>query len=221
MDWFYAKNNQQNGPVTVEALVSMLQQGHVQPSDLVWREGMGNWQPAGMVPELATTMPPPDPSLGYFNPAVGPAGPPIYAGFWLRFAAYILDAILLAIVGVALNLMLGFERPMFGVHRGMPGPAFNFGLLSMRSLLGWVIGWLYYSLMETSKFQGTLGKMALGLIVTDMSGQPITFGRATGRYFGKFISSLTLLIGYMMAGWTQQKQALHDMMAGCLVLRKQ
>ena len=74
--------------------------------------------------------------------------------------------------------------------------------------------------METSKFQGTLGKMALGLIVTDLSGQPITFGRATGRYFGKIISSLTLSIGYMMAGWTQQKQALHDMMAGCLVLRK-
>jgi uncharacterized RDD family membrane protein YckC len=220
MDWFYAKNNQQNGPVTIEALVSMLQQGHVQPSDLVWREGMGNWQPAGMVPELATVMPAPDPALGYFNPAVGPAGPPIYAGFWLRFVAYILDWILLTVVGVVVNLALGLERPMFGAHRSMPGPAFNLGLVSLQSLMGWITGWLYYSLMETSKFQGTLGKMALGLIVTDLSGQPITFGRATGRYFGKIISSLTFSIGYMMAGWTQQKQALHDMMAGCLVLRK-
>jgi uncharacterized RDD family membrane protein YckC len=221
MDWFYAQNNKQNGPVTVEALVSMLQQGHVQPTDLVWREGMGNWQPAGMVAELSSAMPAPDLTLGYLNPAVvGPIGPPVYAGFWLRFAAWILDWILLTVVGVTLNLAMGLERPMFGAHRGMPGPAFNMGLLSLQSLMGWITGWLYYSLMETSKFQGTLGKMALGLIVTDLSGQPITFGRATGRYFGKIISGFTLLIGYMMAGWTQQKQALHDMMAGCLVLRK-
>jgi uncharacterized RDD family membrane protein YckC len=87
--------------------------------------------------------------------------------------------------------------------------------------VGIVLEWLYYALMETSKFQGTLGKMALGLIVTDLNGQPINFGRATGRNFGNLISRyFTLYIGFMMAGWTQQKQALHDMMAGCLVLRK-
>jgi uncharacterized RDD family membrane protein YckC len=56
--------------------------------------------------------------------------------------------------------------------------------------------------------------------VTDLNGNRISFGRATGRYFGKFISSLTLMIGYMMAGWTRRKQALHDIMAECLVLRR-
>jgi hypothetical protein len=77
MDWYYAQNNRQNGPVTVEALVSMLQQGHVQPTDLVWREGMGNWQPAGMVPELSAAMPATGATLSYLNPGVGPTGPPV------------------------------------------------------------------------------------------------------------------------------------------------
>jgi len=219
MDWFYAQNNQQHGPVTAEALVSMLQQGHVQPADLVWREGMANWQPASTVPELGAATPAINPSLGYFNPALGSGAPPIYAGFWLRFAAWIIDWVLLTFVGVILNMAMGLERPMFG-HHGAPFSPFTLGLLTMQSMMGWITGWLYYSLMETSKFQGTLGKMALGLIVTDLSGNPINFGRATGRFFGKILSSLVFAIGYMMAGWTQQKQALHDIMAGCLVLRK-
>jgi uncharacterized RDD family membrane protein YckC len=221
MDWFYAQNNKQNGPVTVEALVSMLQQGHVQPTDLVWREGMGNWQPAGMVPELSAAMPAPGATLSYLNPGVGPTGAPVYAGFWLRFAAVIIDGILLGVVGFVLNLVIGLQRPMFGARPGFGNPAFNLGLILSGTAVGIVLEWLYYALMETSKFQGTLGKMALGLIVTDLNGQPISFGRATGRNFGKLISRyFTLYIGFMMAGWTQQKQALHDMMAGCLVLRK-
>jgi uncharacterized RDD family membrane protein YckC len=61
--------------------------------------------------------------------------------------------------------------------------------------------------------------MMLGLRVTDMSGSKISFGQATGRYFGMIISGLILCIGYMMAGFTQHKQALHDMLAGCLVVR--
>jgi uncharacterized RDD family membrane protein YckC len=218
MDWFYARNNQQNGPVTIDALLNLLRSGHVQPGDLVWREGMANWQPVGLVPELATSVAAPDMSVGYYTPIAGPIGAPVYAGFWLRFAAFIIDWILLTIVGYAINLALGMQRPMF-----RPGPfgAFNFSIFLTQITLGQIIAWLYYALMETSKYQGTLGKMALGLIVTDMSGQPIGFGKATGRYFGKWISNLTIYIGYMMAGWTQQKQALHDIMAECLVLRKQ
>ncbi|HTO93125.1 MAG TPA: RDD family protein, partial [Bacteroidota bacterium] len=81
-----------------------------------------------------------------------------------------------------------------------------------------VAGWLYYALMESSARGATLGKMALGLRVTSLGGERIGFGRATGRYFGKFVSSI-LFIGYIMAAFTAQKQALHDMMAGCLVIR--
>jgi uncharacterized RDD family membrane protein YckC len=74
--------------------------------------------------------------------------------------------------------------------------------------------------MESSQYHATLGKMLLGLIVTDDQGRPITFGRATGRFFSKLISRFTLGIGYIMAGFTQRKQALHDLIANTLVVRK-
>jgi len=79
---------------------------------------------------------------------------------------------------------------------------------------------LYYALMESSAKQATLGKMAISIKVTDMAGNRISFGRATGRYFGKYVSALIMYIGFLMAGFTQQKQALHDIMAGCLVVNK-
>ena len=88
-------------------------------------------------------------------------------------------------------------------------------------LFACVAGWLYSALMESSANQGTLGKMALGLRVTDLEGRRISFGKATGRYFAKFLSGMTLSIGYIMAAFTAKKQALHDFVAGTLVLSKQ
>jgi uncharacterized RDD family membrane protein YckC len=74
-------------------------------------------------------------------------------------------------------------------------------------------------MMESMK-GATIGKMALGIKVTDLNGERITFGRATGRYFGKILSGLTLCIGYIIAGFSQQKQALHDILAKTLVVNK-
>ena len=79
-------------------------------------------------------------------------------------------------------------------------------------------GWLYYALMESSSFQATLGKRALGLRVMGIEGEPVSFGRASGRFIGKILSSV-LLIGFLMAAFTPKKQALHDRMAGCVVIR--
>ena len=78
----------------------------------------------------------------------------------------------------------------------------------------------YYALMESSANQATVGKMALGIRVTDLAGNRLTFGRATARHFGKIISGLTLGIGYLMVAFTPSKQALHDIMAGCLVVNR-
>jgi len=80
-------------------------------------------------------------------------------------------------------------------------------------------GWLYFALMESSAWQATLGKRAVGIKVTDMEGGRISFGRATGRHFGKFVSALIFYIGFIMAGFTEKRQALHDIMAGCLVVK--
>jgi uncharacterized RDD family membrane protein YckC len=83
-----------------------------------------------------------------------------------------------------------------------------------------MVSWLYWALLESSRWQATLGKKMLGLQVTDLEGRRISFARATGRYFGKVISTLLLLVGFAMAGFTEKKQALHDMIASCLVLKK-
>jgi len=123
-----------------------------------------------------------------------------YAGFWLRFGAAIIDGILVGLVN--------------GVLQGFMGKGFWYGLLSL------LIGWLYYTLMESSSHQATLGKKVLGLRVTGLNGQRISFGRATGRYFGKIISAILLFIGYIMAAFTSKKQALHDILAGTLVVKK-
>jgi uncharacterized RDD family membrane protein YckC len=81
--------------------------------------------------------------------------------------------------------------------------------------------WLYYALFESSTWQATPGKKVLGLFVTDLNGNRISFAHASGRFFAKLISGLIPFgIGYMMAGFTAKKQALHDLIAGCLVLRK-
>ena len=86
--------------------------------------------------------------------------------------------------------------------------------------VSFLVNWLYFALLESSTRQATLGKQALGLYVTDTEGQRLSFVKATLRYFGKIISSLTIGIGYIMAAFTARKQALHDFIAGTLVLRK-
>ena len=150
-----------------------------------------------------------------------------YAGFWKRFVAYLIDSIVLSVAGfLAILPILGLIG--LGVGSAMSGDsesrdgfiAAAIGAYFIAILAMMVASWLYYALMETSVNQGTLGKMALGIKVTDLNGNRISFGMATGRYFGKIVSSMIFMVGYIMAGFTEKKQALHDMMAGCLVVNK-
>ena len=144
-----------------------------------------------------------------------------YAGFWKRFLASLLDGLIITACFSLLVLVFGVG--MWDGRTRYDGPAAWAALSGMALffMLEIVASWLYFALMESSKNQGTLGKMALGLRVTDIEGRRISFGRATGRYFGKILSGMTLLIGYLMAVFTQKKQALHDFVAGTLVLSKQ
>lgn len=144
-----------------------------------------------------------------------------YAGFWLRLAAYLIDNILLgAVLG---NILL---RPLMGKPGGIPAddPWFMFTNTSPQvtalMLLFLMGNWVYFAVLESSPWRATLGKKALGLSVVDLAGNRISFARASGRFFAKIISSMTFLIGFVMAGFTARKQALHDMLAGCLVTRK-
>ena len=97
------------------------------------------------------------------------------------------------------------------------------GIHFVRGIVIWSLfifaGWLYEASLESSSRQATLGKMALGLKVTDEYGNRISFARASARFFSKILSRMLLMVGYIMAGFTARKQALHDMLAGTLVVR--
>jgi uncharacterized RDD family membrane protein YckC len=95
-----------------------------------------------------------------------------------------------------------------------PDAARGFALIL---LVGW---WLYFAIMESSAKGATLGKMLLHLRVTDMKGDRISFARATGRFFAKALGILTFYIGFLIAVFTAKKQALHDLISGCLVVRE-
>jgi len=144
-----------------------------------------------------------------------------YAGFWLRFVAWILDSIILGIAGAAIFFPL-FSANMHSFSRDNPWDfytTFSRPIAALK-LLGMMLSWIYYAALESSVWQATLGKKALGLKVTDLSGNRITFARASGRFFGKLVSSFILGVGFLMAGFTARKQALHDILAGCLVIKQ-
>lgn len=154
-----------------------------------------------------------------------------YAGFWLRFVAVIIDGLLLgAVQFIAIMPILGIMGiglptdiqslesadetnmiPMFSQMMAMAG---------VTQIVFLTIQTLYFSFMESSKYQASIGKMVLGLKVTDVNGNPLDFTKALVRNLCKIISSMILLIGYLMAAFTEKKQALHDMIASTLVVKK-
>jgi uncharacterized RDD family membrane protein YckC len=155
--------------------------------------------------------------------------PSPFAGFWLRFVAWFIDIILIGIgFGVVIAVVAGimgfgaFESAFQNMDNADDFFPFAFVAGILIASLTLLVGcWVYYAWMESSPNQGTVGKMALGLIVTDLQGRRVTFARATGRYFSRIITRLIPLgFGFILAGITAKKQALHDMIAGCLVLRK-
>lgn len=136
-----------------------------------------------------------------------------YAGFWRRFAALIIDDVVL----ILMILIFGFG---FFISTDLILYE-DFTMEFFSSIIAILISWLYYAGMESSRWRATIGKIAIGIVVTDLDIKRISFGKATGRFFAKFISGLLLGIGYLMAAFTDRKQALHDIIAKCLVIDKE
>jgi len=127
-----------------------------------------------------------------------------YASFWERFAAAFIDGLILVIPNYAIKYMIDGTLTGYGLG----------------SLVTFVLQWLYYALLESGSRQATLGKRAMGIKVTDIEGNRISFGKATGRYFAKILSAIILFIGYLMMLWDDKRQTLHDKIAGTLVIGK-
>jgi uncharacterized RDD family membrane protein YckC len=139
-----------------------------------------------------------------------------YAGFWWRVLAYLLDQIILAIVFFPLGLVLGVGLGLGGAdENSLAVPVLQLGMNGFQIL----VSWIYHAVLESSSWQGTLGKKVCGLRVTDMNGNQISFARATGRFFGMMLSGMICMIGFFMVAFTEKKQGLHDMLANTLVLK--
>jgi uncharacterized RDD family membrane protein YckC len=246
-EWYYGKGGQKIGPVTQGDLQQLILTGQLSEHDYVWRAGYQNWVKANQVIELQQmfagggAMPGSvggsainvdfdlGGDLGKFGQlakkgsAVSFGASDDYAGFWKRFAAAILDGLILTIPQIIINMIGVAFGAMVGAGGGSPEEqqvAAALASVFITLPLGLILYIGYFAGMESSSLQATLGKLALGIKVTDLDGDRVTFLRATGRTLGKIVSQMICFIGYIMAGFTERKQALHDMMASCLVVNK-
>lgn len=151
-------------------------------------------------------------------PAAAAFGGVRYGGFWIRVVAAIIDAIVVRVVAWPIGMLFGLGG-LAGTLGGIPHSGSGLHLLGGGVVAVVVIfgSWLYEAFMLSSPYQATLGKMIFGMKVTDLSGNRISFARATGRHFAKWLSGMILCIGFIMVGLTERKQGLHDMLAGTLV----
>ena len=178
---------------------------------------------------MAVTLPvPANVGVAGFSTASGTV---IYAGFWLRFVAYLIDNLLMSVglclIFIPLALATGLIAHIQTIatsRGGEPDPGAIMGIMTLIltfAAISILLSWLYHAYFESCDWQATPGKRVLSIYVTDLNGQRISFMHATGRFFAKIVSGLIPLgIGYILAGFTQRKQALHDMIASTLVVRR-
>jgi uncharacterized RDD family membrane protein YckC len=251
MQWFYADQGRQIGPVEEAGLDDLVRAGLIRDDTLVWHEGMGAWQTHGIVRGRISPSAMPVTAVadaGYCGECGRPfpanelvtiglasicatckpiflqrireggqaLGTVHFAGFWIRFVAAMIDGILLGVVTSLLELPLTmFIMPRSGFNpMTNPPPLGNMtaavlGLLGLETLINLSIQ-CAYEVYFIHKRGATIGKLALGLKVVRPDGSSIPLGLAFGRFFAKWLDSLTLLIGYIMAGFDDQKRALHD-----------
>lgn len=236
MEIWIGRDGERHGPYKEDDVRQWLRSGQISREDLAWYEGLADWQPLSVLfPDEVRNAP----VAG--NPYSAPTAPlqslpqttaaalEDHAGFWKRVAAYILDAIILYIPQMLVEKSFGGDAAKALLQQAtldsvgnpdamMAANMHYYSTMWPAMLIMLVIGVLYFAVCESSTWQGTLGKLALGIRVTDLQGNRISFPRALGRYFAKILSAIILGIGFLMVAWTQRKQGLHDLIVGTLVL---
>ncbi len=185
----------------------------------------GTWVPAGapVCPSCGTEQAgaPPSPPVRAVAAAAADVSPPAaavavrYGGFWRRFAAGCVDALVLFFPNAILRELSGLPSPL----SLRPLPDDMLGRSLMMTAIMTLVTWWYCARLESSHWQGTLGQQLLGMRVTDLAGRRISFLRATARYFGQWLSLLLCGVGYLFNLWTSRRQTLHDIVAGCVIVR--
>jgi len=229
MNWFYASNNTQQGPVSDSDLKALLQSGTINATTQIWKEGMPDWKPLSEVRPDLISLPgglladhaAKTTSVQAMREGALPslyAGPLNYAGFWIRFAAKFIDGIILWIVQFIIQFIFGMIIGL-GFSNSSPdeaGPAV-IAMALLMFLISIAIQAAYNGIM-VGKFGATVGKMACGLKVVMPDGSPVSMPRAFGRYFAEILNAFTLLIGYIIAAFDNEKRALHDHIASTRVI---
>lgn len=241
MNWYYALNGTQQGPVPEEQLAQLAAAGTINAATLVWREGLPEWQ-ALSVAMPAALMPASSPQIGGYavpvaqkdlivqqmregvTPAV--SGVLDYAGFWIRVGAKIIDGIiffigLLLILGIVAGVLYLAGVPISLPDQANPGapPSVGFIVLIVIYYAAALFGPAVFNAVCLIKWEATPGKLALGLkVVTDTGGR-VSTGRAWGRGFAELLSGMTCYIGYIIVGFDDQKRSLHDHICTTRVIR--
>ncbi|QTA86847.1 RDD family protein [Desulfonema magnum] len=242
MKWYYADNGEQVGPVSEEDFQRLTRENKISSKTLVWHSGMADWQEYGKVrvsdaetelkakitgnsgesfcSECARAFPRDD-MIRYGDSWVCSSCKPAffqklkegmnvgndmrYAGFWIRFGAKIIDGIILGVLNSFLSDLAQIaESPFLPIH------LFLLQIIIATAYTTWLLG----------KFGATIGKMACKIKVVTDDGGKISYARAFGRYFAEILSSIMLLIGYIMAAFDEQKRTLHDRICNTRVIRK-
>ncbi len=249
MEWYYADNGTQQGPVPDAEFHRLVSVGRIQSTTLVWKQGMADWQPySSVAAPSAPTMAPQgghevcaecrgqflrEDMVQFKTSWICAACKPVFfqrlkegglvgsemefAGFGPRFAAKLIDGLLLFVVNLLTNLLVDFVMVGSLTPRGKAGMAI-LAVKGVEFLFNTAVGVAYYTWF-VGKFSATPGKMALKLQVVRSDGSRLTYGRALGRYFGEMVSGFTLGIGYLMVIWDGQKRALHDHICDTRVIR--
>jgi uncharacterized RDD family membrane protein YckC len=232
------------GPVTPVAFEGLVKDSIVKPETLVWAKGMADWVPfSAIVADTAVCAAAGGrhwqrdmvPYEGRFISAehkeqffqrlregVQQPGQMVYGGFWLRFLAKIIDGIINWVVGMLINVGLAFA--FFGTFLFQPKPSDpavmgRFFAYQGAAFFAGLVWGLLYSWFFLSRYSATPGKMALGLKVVRSDGSPLSTGRIIGRYFAEWLSGMTLGIGYIMAGFDDERRALHDRICDTRVIK--
>jgi uncharacterized RDD family membrane protein YckC len=211
-----ARDGQRMGPFPLEEVNRQLAAGSLRLSDLAWYEGIPNWVPLGQVPGVSA------PERAAAARLDSPLGSAVlstttaeetgqYAGFWIRVVAYILDSVILAIVGGLVGLVMGAVLGASGMDVDL--------IKLVSQFLGFLIGIIYFSTLWSSNMQASLGQKVCGLRLITTDGGPVSLGRAIGRYFALILAFLILCIGVIMVAFTERKQGLHDMLVGTYVIK--
>jgi len=233
MQVWIGRNGERFGPYTDDEIRQWLRDGTCRPDELGWYDGMVDWRPLGeLFPderpaaavEGAPPMPPsPPPFLGVTDVAA-----PEYAGFWLRFGAWVIDYLILIVpftaisLGMGLSAIAGAFLEQMKTDQVAAFEAYATAMLPITYVL-MVVGFVYYTLFEASKWQATPGKMAVGIRVTGTDGQRISLARSAGRNAIRLTNVLRFpvplpLICYVVAAFTERKQGVHDLLAHTYVL---